>query len=122
MSWSKQRVYRCDVCGKRQPADMYNIEFEPAYWAHRGNRHGFTICDKCRDAIAWAADARDKERAERYKAAIDAIKRKEQEQEQGGEQEQKQELQAVVPLERYGGIVGALQTILYGGASDDKED
>lgn len=82
----------------------------PAFWRHTGNRHGFTICDECRAAAAWAADAREKERAERYKAAIDAIKRKKQEQEQerGGE--------------RYGGLVGALQTMIYGGASDDKED
>ena len=109
MSWSKQRVYKCDVCGKLQPVSRYN-HGAPAFWRHTGNRHGFTICDKCRDAIAWAADARNKERAERYKAAIDAIKRKEQEneQEQGGE--------------RYGGLVGALQTMLYGGPNDDKED
>lgn len=107
MSWSKKRVYKCDVCGREVP--MYR-NYVPGFWRHAGNRHGFTICGECRDAIAWAADARDKERAERSKAALDAFKRKmqEQEQEQGGE--------------RYGGIVGALQTMLYGGPDDGKED
>lgn len=109
MSWRKQRVYKCDVCGKLQPESRYN-DGAPAFWHHTGNRHGFTICSECWAAIAWAADAREKERTERSKALLDAFKRKEQEreQEQGGE--------------RYGGLVGALQTMLYVGVSDGKED
>lgn len=95
MSWTKKRVYKCDVCGKLQPVSRYN-HGAPAFWRHTGNRHGFTICDKCRDAIEWAADTHDKEQ------------KQEQEQEQG--------------QERYGGLVGSLQTMLYGGADDDKED
>lgn len=107
MSWRKKRVYKCDVCGREVPTCG---NYTPGFWRHTGNRHGFTICDKCRAAIEWAADARDKERTERSKALLDAFKRKEQEQEQeqGGE--------------RYGGLVGALQTMIYGGPSDDKED
>lgn len=113
MSWNKQRVYKCDVCGKLQPVSRYN-HGAPAFWRHTGNRHRFTICDECRDAIRWAANARKKERAERSKAALDAFKRKMQEQEQEQGQEQGQE--------RYGGLVGALQTMLYGGPSDGKEE
>lgn len=107
MSWRKQRVYKCDVCGREVPMCG---NYTPGFWRHTGNRHGFTICNECRDAIAWAAKAREKERAEFYKAGIDAFKRKVQEQ----EQEQGQE--------RYGGLVGALQTMLYGGPNDDKEE
>lgn len=108
MSWRKQRVYKCDVCGNEEHARAYEPGRVPWLWKHTGGRRGITICDKCRAAIEWAADARDKERTERYKAAIGALKRKEQEQEQGGE--------------RYGGIVGALQTMIYGGPNDGKED
>lgn len=42
MSWRKQRVYKCDVCGKLQPVSRYN-HGAPAFWRHTGNRYGFTI-------------------------------------------------------------------------------
>lgn len=91
MSWRKQRVYKCDICGNEGHTRTYEPGRVPLLWNHTGNRHGFTICGDCQDAVKWAAKAR-----------------KEQEQEQGGE--------------RYGGLVGALQTMLYGGANDGKED
>lgn len=93
MSWNKQRVYRCSICGNEEHARAYEPGRVPWLWKHSGGRRGITICDECRAAITWAANARKKERAE---------------QEQGGE--------------RCGGLVGALQTMLYGGPSDGKED
>lgn len=96
MSWRRRRVYKCDVCGNEEHARAYEPGRVPGFWKHSGGRRGFTICDKCRAAIEWAADTHDKE----------------QKQEQEQEQEQKQ----------CGGLVGALQTMLYGGADDDKED
>lgn len=73
MSWRKQRVYKCDVCGKLQPVSRYN-DGAPAFWRHTGNRYGFTICSECWAAVAWARTARERENAAK-RAAEEARER-----------------------------------------------
>lgn len=74
MSWRKQRVYKCDVCGKLQPVSRYN-DGAPAFWHHTGNRHGFTICSECWAAVAWARTARERENAAKFKKFDDLMSR-----------------------------------------------
>lgn len=61
MSWRKQRVYKCDICGNEEHRRAYEPGRVPWLWRHIGNRHGFTICDDCRAAIKWAKHAQEKE-------------------------------------------------------------
>lgn len=70
MSWRKQRVYKCDVCGREVPMHRNFAPGAPGFWRHAGNRHGFTICDECRAAIKWARTARERENAAKRAAEI----------------------------------------------------
>ena len=53
MSWKRLRVYRCDVCGCRKPAEFRGYEYEvPSGWTHSGWRNGTTICPRCLEAMS----------------------------------------------------------------------
>ena len=74
MSWNKQRVYKCDICGNEKHARAYEPGRVPWLWKHSGRRRGITVCDECCAAIRWARMARERENAAK-RAAEEARER-----------------------------------------------